>query len=80
MTREPFKYEGRITDLIASGKLFGDLGVPELDPKVDRLMLCGGPRSAGRPEGHVDGRRGYDEGAVATPGDYVLEKGLRDLS
>ena len=72
-TREPFKYEGRITDLIASGKLFRDLDVPPLDPKVDRLMLCGGPALLADLKTMLT-ERGYDEGAVATPGDYVLEK------
>jgi len=73
VTREPFKYEGRITDLIASGKLFRDLGVPPLDPKVDRLMLCGGPALLADLKTMLT-ERGYDEGAVATPGDFVLEK------
>src|ERR1700741_1346628 len=41
--REPFKTQGRITDLIASGKIFADLGIPPLDPATDRLMMCGGP-------------------------------------
>jgi ferredoxin--NADP+ reductase len=73
VTREPFKYPGRITDLINSGKLFQDLGVPPLDPKVDRLMLCGGPALLIELKTMLT-ERGYDEGAVATPGDYVLEK------
>jgi ferredoxin--NADP+ reductase len=73
VTREDFKYQGRITDLIASGKLFDDLGVPPLDPKVDRLMLCGSPGLLADLKTMLT-ERGYDEGAVATPGDYVLEK------
>src|SRR5688572_25436340 len=32
VTREPFKTKGRITNLIASGQIFEDLGVPPLDP------------------------------------------------
>ena len=28
VTREPFRNEGRLSDLITSGKLFGDLGLP----------------------------------------------------
>src|SRR5678816_583026 len=39
VTREPFVTEGRITDLIASGKLFDDLGVPPLDPAVDLSLI-----------------------------------------
>jgi ferredoxin--NADP+ reductase len=73
VTREPFEHPGRITDLIASGKLFQDLGVPPLDPKVDRLMLCGSPGLLADLKAMLT-ERGYEEGAVATPGDYVLEK------
>jgi ferredoxin--NADP+ reductase len=73
VTREPFKTQGRITDLIASGKLFEDLGVPPLDPAVDRLMLCGGPSVlADLKQLMLD--RGYKEGSIANPGDFVLEK------
>src|SRR3990167_5011714 len=32
VTREPFKNRGRATDLLASGKLEADLGLPKLDP------------------------------------------------
>ncbi len=73
VTREPFRYTGRITDLIASGKLFADLGVAPLDPKVDRLMLCGSPGLLSDLKTMLAERR-YEEGAVASPGDYVLEK------
>ena len=73
VTREPFRCEGRITDLITSGKLFADLGVPPLDPKIDRLMLCGSPGLLADLKVMLT-QRGYDEGAVAAPGDYVLEK------
>jgi len=73
VTREPFEHNGRITDLITSGKLFQDLGAPPLDPKVDRLMLCGSPDFLTDMKA-ILAERGYEEGAVATAGDYVLEK------
>jgi ferredoxin--NADP+ reductase len=73
VTREPFKNQGRITDLIASGKLFDDLGVPPLDPSVDRLMLCGGPSVLADLK-QLLLERGFDEGSIANPGDFVLEK------
>jgi ferredoxin--NADP+ reductase len=73
VTREEFKTKGRITDLIASGQLFDDLGVPPFDPKVDRVMLCGGPSVlADLKQQLLD--RGYEEGSIANPGDFVLEK------
>jgi ferredoxin--NADP+ reductase len=73
VTREPFKTQGRITDLIASGKLFEDLGVPPLDPAVDRLMLCGGPSVLADLKTMLI-ERGFEEGSIAKPGDFVLEK------
>jgi len=73
VTREEFKTKGRITDLIESGKFFSDLGLPAFDPAEDRVMLCGGPSVL------VDLKqqlldRGYVEGSLAQPGDFVLEK------
>ncbi|MBS0408553.1 MAG: ferredoxin--NADP reductase [Proteobacteria bacterium] len=73
VTREPFKTEGRITDLIQSGKLSQDIGLPQLDPARDRVMLCGGPSVlADLKQLLLD--RGYEEGSVAKPGDFVLER------
>jgi len=73
VTREPFPTQGRITDLIASGKLFDDLGLPPLDPAVDRLMLCGGPSVLADLKVLLE-ERGFEEGSLAKPGDYVLER------
>lgn len=41
LTREELENEGRITDLIASGKLLTDLDVAPFSPETDRVMLCG---------------------------------------
>jgi ferredoxin--NADP+ reductase len=73
VTREAFRTQGRITDLIENGKLFDDLKSPPFDPAVDRVMLCGGPSVL------VDLKkqlldRGYVEGSIAEPGDFVLER------
>ncbi len=43
VTREPFRNEGRLTDLMSSGKLFEDIGLPKFDLEQDRFMLCGSP-------------------------------------
>ena len=43
VTREPYRNRGRLTDLIASGQLFKDIGQPPLDPAEDRAMICGSP-------------------------------------
>ncbi|HEY3697476.1 ferredoxin--NADP reductase [Phenylobacterium sp.] len=73
VTREPFKTKGRVTSLIASGKIFEDLGVPPLDPAHDRLMMCGGPSVLADLKAlALD--RGYTEGSIAKPGEFVLER------
>jgi ferredoxin/flavodoxin---NADP+ reductase len=43
VTRDPFRNRGRITDLINSGKLFGDIGLASLEAEHDRVMICGSP-------------------------------------
>ena len=50
-----------------------DLGLPELDPAVDRLMLCGGPSVLSDLKPLLEAR-GFIEGSLAQPGDYVLER------
>lgn len=73
VTREPFQTQGRITDLIQSGQLFRDIGLPDFDPARDRLMLCGGPSVLADLKALLLAR-GYQEGSVANPGDFVLER------
>ena len=38
ITREAFRNQGRLTDLIESGKLFSDIGMPALNPENDRVL------------------------------------------
>jgi ferredoxin--NADP+ reductase len=73
VTREAFRTQGRITDLITSGRIFEDLGMPTLDPATDRLMICGSP-SVNTDLKTILVERGYVEGSVSAPGDFVLEK------
>lgn len=73
VTREPFKNRGRITDLIANGKLAADLGLPALDPAHDRVMICGSPEML-RDLKRMMEERQFVEGNTSTPGDYVIER------
>ena len=73
VTREPFRNQGRVTDLIRSGKLFSDLGLPAFDPAQDRVMLCGSPEMLAETKALLEGM-GFDEGANSRPGHYVIEK------
>ncbi len=77
VTREPFENTGRITDLISSGKLFTDLGVPPLNPAEDRVMICGSPGLLKDLKAMLD-VRGFKEGNTQTPGDYVIERAFVD--
>ena len=43
VSREPFVHQGRLTDVMRSGKLFADIGLPPINPQHDRAMICGGP-------------------------------------
>jgi ferredoxin--NADP+ reductase len=74
VTREPFRHQGRITDLVESGRLFDDIGLPPLDPATDRGMICGSPHMLADISGMLD-RRGFVISAgVGQPGDYVVER------
>jgi ferredoxin--NADP+ reductase len=73
VTRQPFRTTGRITELLASGRASADLGLPPLDAKQDRVMICGNPamlkETAALLEAH-----GFEEGNSGEPGDYLVEK------
>ena len=73
VTREPFRNQGRITDLIQSGKFAADIGLPELNPETDRVMLCGSPAMLADLK-HMLEARGFKEGNTTTPGDFVVER------
>jgi ferredoxin/flavodoxin---NADP+ reductase len=73
VTREPFRNRGRITDLIASGKLFADIGQEPLDIATDRVMLCGSPTMLEDLCG-MFGELGFLEGNHSEPGHFVIEK------
>ncbi|MEL6600730.1 MAG: ferredoxin--NADP reductase [Pseudomonadota bacterium] len=72
-TREASDTEGRITDLIRSGALSRHLGVPELDPETDRVMLCGSMAFNVELKELLEAR-GFTEGSNNAPADFVLEK------
>ncbi|OIN93985.1 MAG: ferredoxin--NADP(+) reductase [Comamonadaceae bacterium CG1_02_60_18] len=73
VTREPFKNRGRITDLIESGKLQADLGLPKFDPATDRAMMCGSPALLKDLKAILE-KRGFLEGNTTKQGDFVVER------
>jgi ferredoxin--NADP+ reductase len=73
VTREPFRNQGRVTDLIFSGKLAADLGLPPVDHAHDRIMLCGSPGLLSDFAAFFS-REGWLEGSNTRQGEYVIEK------
>ena len=77
VTREPYRHQGRITDLIENGKLFADLGLPVLNPETDRVMICGSSAML-RDLKALCEARGLEEGNTSTPGAFVIERAFVD--
>ena len=73
VTREAFRHTGRITDLLDSGKMFSDLGLPNINPDQDRVMICGSPALLKDLKALL-AVRGFKEGNTTKPGDYVIER------
>lgn len=74
VTREPFKYMGRLTDLIEGGKFFEDTGLPQLSPAEDRAMICGSPTMLKDTSALLDKRGFKISPSQGSPGDYVIER------
>lgn len=72
-TREPSDRMGRITETLASGKVFTDLGIAPLDPSQDRLMICGSYAFNIDIKALLEGL-GFTEGSNSEPGHFVIEK------
>ncbi|HEX5806855.1 MAG TPA: ferredoxin--NADP reductase [Macromonas sp.] len=73
VTREPFERQGRIPDLVRSGQMAKELGLPQLNPETDRVMICGSPAML-RDLKHLCEELGFKEGNTTTPGDFVIER------
>lgn len=73
VTREPFEHNGRITDLMESGKLFEDIGLPPINKEHDRAILCGGPQMLEDTRQFFESR-GFTEGTRANLGTFLIEK------
>ncbi len=72
-TREEFPHMGRITDNLASGKVFADLGLEPMNPETDRAMVCGSLAFNKDVMAVLEGF-GLREGANSEPREYVVEK------
>ena len=72
-TREQFPTMGRVTDNLASGKVFADLGLPPMNRDEDRAMVCGSLAFNVDVKAILEGF-GLREGANSEPQEFVVEK------
>ena len=74
VTREPHANRGRLTALIESGRLARDLGLPQLDPGADRVMVCGSPAMLSDTRALLDARGFTISPHTGAAGDYLIER------
>jgi ferredoxin/flavodoxin---NADP+ reductase len=72
-TREPHTHTGRITSRVADGSFFTDNGLPPFNPDEDRGMICGSMDMLASCKTMFE-ERGFIEGSVSQPGQFVYEK------
>jgi ferredoxin--NADP+ reductase len=74
VSREDFPIRGRLTDLMDSGQMASDLGLPPLDAEHDRAMICGGPQMLADFRRVLDARGFTAAPRIGTAGQYVFER------
>ena len=79
VSREDFEYlghdhRGRITDMLADGRIPEFLGLEPLDAAHDRAMVCGSPAMLADFRALLDGRGFNAAPRIGTPGEYVFER------
>ncbi len=78
VSREPFINQGRVTDLIRTGKLAKDIGLPPINPEYDRAMLCGSPAMLQETQ-EVLNELGFEISPhMGVQGDYVIERAFAE--
>jgi len=74
VTREPYYNQGRLTDLMRSGKLFEDIGLPPINPQDDRAMICGSPSMLDETSHVLDSFGLKISPRMGDAGDYLIER------
>ena len=74
LTREPFRNQGRLPDLLSSGKLCDDIGLPHLDPLNDRVLICGSPAMLHDLCEMLNGMGFEESPRMGEPSDYAIER------
>jgi len=74
VTREPFERQGRVTELLNDDRADDVFGGRPLDPREDRVMICGGPAMLADLRAILDQRGFVASPQTGVPGDYVFER------
>jgi ferredoxin--NADP+ reductase len=77
VTREKFRNEGRITELMESGKLYSDLGLPTPSVDNDRFMICGSPAMLKDLKQMLEAQ-GFAEGNMQHAAHFVIERAFAE--
>ena len=72
-TQEHYPFVGRITDLMASGKVFEDLGVAQISSEIDHAMIFGSMGMLHDTKEVLEGF-GLVEGSNNRPKTFVVER------
>lgn len=74
VSREPFENNGRITDLLRTGKVREALGIDPIDPTKDKAMICGSMEMLKDVSALLDSVGFKISPNQGTEGDYVIER------
>lgn len=74
VSREAFRHQGRLTELLDSGRMQRDLGLPEFSPERDRAMICGSPQMLADFRRLLDARGLVASAKIGQAGHYVFER------
>lgn len=74
VTRDDFKNKGRVTDIIKSGELFADIGLPPMNKDDDRAMICGSMSMNADMSAILDDFGLTVSPRMGVPADYVVER------
>ncbi|MGH1487054.1 MAG: ferredoxin--NADP reductase [Cellvibrionaceae bacterium] len=73
VTREKYIHNGRLTDLMVSGRLFTDINLPKPNLDDDRFMICGSPSMLKDTCAILD-KAGFNESRHGQQAHYVIER------
>jgi ferredoxin--NADP+ reductase len=74
VTREAFRNQGRLTDLIKNGQLAADIGLPQMSPENDRVLICGSPSMLKESSDMLDEMGFVESPRMGEPGHYAIER------